>query len=117
MYLIYIIFCQIKFPSVTVCNQNRVNCERLKDVMVMCKESNNKSEAPKTTDDATRSICSRYYGNGKLVVQYLYEQGQCWGEKVPESETRKNTGTQGENEITTDRNRIESSNSNSFLNK
>ena len=73
---------QIQFPAVTICNQNRISCEKLDRVKEYCeslnKTSNHSAIDFRVEDHPTLlTICNKMYDKRQSIVQYLHEKGKC----------------------------------------
>ena len=72
---------QITFPAVTVCNQNRVSCEKLDAVKVSCEQYNSQNGNVSIEIDETLrpeyTICNKTVGGTRSIIQYLFEEGKC----------------------------------------
>ena len=93
----------MKFPAVTVCNQNRVNCEALLTVVEDCKTiTEGILECDKeigVNTPARRTICSRCYNNSLAIVDFLYLEGCHHHSKQKEKNNEgENRGGQGKGE-------------------
>ena len=83
---------QIVFPAITVCNQNRVNCEALKTVVENCKayndgEPNCNAEYEKIVPENV-TICSKCMDNSTmLIIDHLYNVSGCEA-KILENEKK-----------------------------
>lgn len=91
----FIINFQIYFPAITVCNQNRANCAQLKVVKEACEQYNNAGNVSSHPNElaANVTICSKYYNETVLIINYLYDKGGCalvYPDPVPPM--RKNNG-------------------------
>ena len=58
---------QIKFPAVTVCNQNRVDCEKLEKIKLICERLQNQNK----TNDEEDVVESKYSSEANKLLSDL----------------------------------------------
>ena len=90
---------QVPFPAVTVCNQNRVHCQKLRERKEFCEDCKNSLylekynqtmsnqstinnqttnkclETPETSAEYT--ICDKRTDENISVIEYLFHEGKC----------------------------------------